>query len=211
MKNLYLFITCLISLSGFGQYNIIADKDNTHPEYDRGTARTAYILNFVVTPGNNSNEITWNGTQEQETRKYIIEYSNNGRDFLTAGEMMVTPGKPYMLRHYFNNEKPLLYRIRTEHLNGKYFYSNALPVIVAGISPIELHPTIVTGNVINLNAAIPVEKVILLTGSGEQVYSQALNGRSDYISFAIPQVSRGMYYAVFYGKGWKTTEKIIIQ
>jgi len=211
MKNIYLFISCLISLSTFAQQNIISDVDNTHPEFDRATARTAFIRNFVVQPGNNSNEITWNGAEEQETRKYIIEYSLNGRDFLTAGEMLVSPGKTYSLHHYYNNEKPLLYRIRTEQMNGKYFYSNSLPVILSGVSPVEVYPTIITGNVINMNAAIPVERIILLSGNGDQVYSQALNGRSDYISIAIPQVSRGMYFAVFYGKGWKSTEKIIIQ
>jgi hypothetical protein len=211
MKNLYLLISCLISLSTFSQYNIIADKDNTHPEFDKATAQTAYITNFAIRPGNNSNEIIWNGIQEQETRKYIIEYSNNGRDFLTAGEMLVSPGKPYTLHHYYNTETPLVYRVRTEQLNGKYFYSSPLPVIVSGVSPVEVYPTIITGNVINANAAIPVEKVIILSGNGDQVYLRAFDGKSDYISFAIPQLSRGMYYAVFYGRGWKSTEKIIIQ
>ena len=206
-----LIFAAIISVRSYAQQNIIADVDNTHPDVDRIVARTAWVSNFTVCEGNNYNDISWSAIDEQETRKYIVEYSVNGVDFLTAGEA-VASNKPYLIRHYFNNEQPMLYRLRTEQLNGKYFYSN--PVAVngpVGVAPLELYPTIVTGNFFNVNAALPVDKLIIVSENGAQVYSKQMDGKKDYIPVAIPSLGHGTYFVVFYGRSWKTTKKIIIQ
>jgi hypothetical protein len=201
---------CCISPHANAQYHVIADKDNTHPELDRVSARRAVITSLSVREENNSNEVNWTAIQEEEVRKYIIEYTVNGRDFKTAGEMMAN-GKPYQLKHHFNYEQPLLYRIRAEQMNGKYFYSNPVPVIGGPTSLVEVYPTIITGNTINMNASLPVEKLIISTANGQQVFTKTLGGQRDFISLVIPQLSGGMYFVTFYGPGWKTTGKIIIR
>jgi hypothetical protein len=206
-----LLFAALITLRSASQQNIIADVDNTHPQVDRYTARTAWVANFSVHEGNNCNEITWSAIDEQETRKYIVEYSMNGIEYLTAGEV-VASNKPYMIRHYFNNEQPAFYRLRTEQLNGKYFYSNPVAVTgPVGFSPLEVYPTIVTGNFFNVNASLPVEKLVIVSENGTQVYTKAMDGKKDYIPVAIPSLGSGIYFVVFYGRYWKTTRKIIIQ
>src|SRR6186997_918249 len=103
----FLFILAFcVSYNSPAQQNIIADKDNTHPRADLLAARPAMITGFSVREENNCSEISWTAAREEEVRKYIIEYSVNGSDFQTAGEMIAS-GKPYLLRHYYNYEHPM--------------------------------------------------------------------------------------------------------
>jgi hypothetical protein len=62
-----------------------------------------------------------------------------------------------------------------------------------------------------MNASLPVEKLIISTANGQQVFTKTLGGQRDFISLVIPQLSGGMYFVTFYGPGWKTTGKIIIR
>jgi hypothetical protein len=201
----------LFSLKGFAQQNIISDVDNTHPEFDRFMSRKAFITNFCILEGNNYNEIYWTADEESEVRKYIIEFSSNGYDFQSAGEV-VAANKPYVLKHYFNFDHPVMYRIRTEQLNGKYFYSDVQTVAAfAGTRAVEIYPTIIKGNTINVNAALPIEKITVVSNSGTQVYMKNIGGQRDLITLVLPQLSPGMYYMVMAGRNWRATEKFIVQ
>src|SRR5258708_35798336 len=87
--NVYIaIINCFgLSMSGYGQQYVIADKDNTHPEITLQTSLPALITRFNVQRANDYIEVAWATLREQDIRKYIIEYSNNGTDFHSAGEV----------------------------------------------------------------------------------------------------------------------------
>ena len=61
--------------SAYGQQNIIAGKGDTHPEItqQRYISAKVYSLNAVQMQG--YNEIKWAAVNEQDTRRYIVEYS----------------------------------------------------------------------------------------------------------------------------------------
>jgi hypothetical protein len=205
------FILLFTAVPAFTQQNIIAGVDNTHPEFDRLRAEKPIVTQFIVTVGNNCNEIRWAAVQEKEVRKYIVEFTTDGVNYQTAGEMAAS-NKPYLLKHYFNYEHPILYRIRTEQLNGLLFTSESIPANAYGDTRlVEIYPTIVTGNTLNMNAGAPVEKVNIISGNGVQVYEKSLGGQRDKITFVVPSLQSGMYFVVISGNYWKTTEKIIVQ
>jgi hypothetical protein len=203
-------INCLgLSLSAYSQQYVIADKDNTHPEITLQISLPALITRFTVQRQNDYAEVLWSTLREQDIRKYIIEYSVNAIDYETAGEVMAHNGV-YAFKYRLPVIRPAIYRIKMELLNGKYFYSTGVILDGIDISPVQIYPTIVQGNTVNVNAYWPVERINIFSGSGQQVFAQDINGERDYMAIIIPLLGKGIYWMNFYGHGWKTTSKFIV-
>jgi len=201
----------LFSASVFGQPELIADKNNTRPEITREFTSPAMITSFTAVRNNGYNDIQWTSRGEQETRKFIVEYSLNGVDFQSAGEALATPAGIYQLKHQTFEMAPLLYRVRTEDLNGKYYYSRNVLLDGIALSPVKIYPTIITGNVVNVISEFPVERIAVYAGNGNQVYTQDVNGKAEYMAVTLPaSLSKGLYLMNFTGQGWKTTTRFII-
>ena len=78
---------------------MIADKDNTRPETKASTEKPVFIRSLVAKKWNGYNEIQWVATHDEDTRKFIVEYSTNGIDFQSAGEKLVSNNQDYLLHH----------------------------------------------------------------------------------------------------------------
>jgi hypothetical protein len=154
------------------------------------------------------NEIEWGALNDPGTSKYIIEYSVNGTDYQTAG--VISPGSPYAFKHYMNDNRPVLYRLRVEQLNGKYYYSGSIALNGESISPVKVYPTIVQGYHLNLISAWPVERITITRQDGSVAFIKDLNGQKDYISLNIPVLGKGMYFLTTFGSRWTDTDKILI-
>ncbi len=207
LASILLFSTCTPALA---QQHIIADKDNTRPDINNTVSQPAFINSFSVQKGNGYNEIRWSALREQETRSYVVEYSTNGVDFQSAGEVLVNNTAAYSLKHVTSDTRAAVYRVRISQLNGRSVYSESMFVGGDIFSPVSFYPTIVTGNTINLNATWPVERMVIVSTNGSQVFAKDLNGVTERIPVVIPSLGKGIYFMSFYGTGWKTTEKFII-
>jgi hypothetical protein len=130
-------------------------------------------------------------------------------DFQSAGEM-ITGRASYLLKHTLLDNRPILYRIRAEQLNGKYF--NSAPVLLQGdgVEPVQIYPTIVNGNTVNINAFWPVERVHIYTMSGSQVLVKDIGGLSGRMTVGLPAMGKGTYLMTFYGNNWKSTTQFIL-
>jgi hypothetical protein len=202
------FTLCFFKASS--QQYIIADKDNTHPEIKTRDAEAGFITRLSAERANGYNEISWTAFRENDVRKYIIEYSTNGVDFQSAGEVISGTGS-YTFKHHLLDNGPAIYRIKMEQLNNRFFYSPGIVLLGANLSPVKIYPTIVQGNMININASWPVEKINVYSSNGAQVFSKDLNGQSEHISLVLPSLSPGTYWMAFQGRGWRTTEKFMMQ
>jgi len=211
-KSTYVLLVLIISFccsSASAQQYVIANKDNTHPEISDLTTAPAFINSFAVQKLNGYNQISWTARREDDTRKYIVEYSLNGIDYESAGEMLAGKGA-YTFKHVIADPRPMIYRIKLEQSNNKFFYAGGLISDGVSISPVQIYPTIIHGNTINVNAYWPVERIVISSGNGAQVYAKDINGQRDLIPIVIPSFGKGMYWITFYGNGWKTTEKFIV-
>lgn len=191
------------------QQYVIADKDRTRTDINISTATLAQITSFSAIKLNGFNEIKWSAVSEQDTRRFIVEYSTDGISFQTASEMTPVDGV-YELKHHIFDTRPLLYRIRIEKIDGRFFNSANLLLDGIAVSPIQLYPTAIKGNMVNINASFPVESAKITSLDGSQVFQKNIGGVSGYIPIAIPTVGKGMYFMTFYGNGWQATEKILI-
>jgi len=195
--------------SACSQQNIIADKDNTRPETKERLMTPAKITSFAASRGNGYNDIQWMASYEEDTRRFIVEYSKDGVNFQTAGEAMPLTGN-YSLKHHIFSDGPLIYRIRMEKKDGKYF--NSSPFLLEGIDipPVKIYPTAVEGNLVNVNAVFPVQRINISSTDGRQVYAQDMGGVSGYSRITIPPLNKGMYLLTCYGNGWTSTSKIVV-
>ncbi|MEO5564939.1 MAG: hypothetical protein ABIR18_15940 [Chitinophagaceae bacterium] len=193
----------------FAQQYFVSNDANTYSQRDAsGNISPVTITSFAAFKGSGYNEITWGSLQESGISKFIVEYSWNGTDYISAGE--INPVPPYSFKHYMNDNRPVLYRLKAEQSNGKFSYSNSIALKGIQQSPVKVYPTILTGNQVNVNASWPVERIGVTSQNGTEVYIKVLNGQTDYITLAIPSLNKGMYFVTCYGKGWRTTDKILV-
>jgi hypothetical protein len=218
MKQIFLqYIKGTLLIAGFsiimnvayGQQHIIADKDETHPEIKNQQYSAAKIFSFSASQMNGYNEIQWTAAAEQDTRKFIVEYSVDGVNYQSAGELSPLDGV-YQLKHYTSDARTFLYRIRMEKKDGRFF--NSSPFLLNGIDarPVKLYPTIVEGNTVNLQMYLPVHRINIISLDGKQVMQKDIGGNIGFNQLAIPVLSRGQYLITFYGNGWQSTEKFMI-
>jgi len=208
-------LTAFISVSSlYGQQYVIADKDVTRPASNRETNSPAKFFSFTAVKYDGYNEVEWSSLSEQDIRKYIVEYSWDGINFQSAGEAAASKGiytnGIYQFKHYTQDSRPLLYRIRTEDLAGKFYYSPNILLDGIEVLPVKIYPAIITGNAVNIIAAFPVERITIFSTGGQQLFARDVNGERDYFSIDIPVLSKGMYWMAFYGRGWKSTAKFVI-
>ena len=195
--------------SAFSQQNIIADKDKTRPEMEIRTGIDARVIYFKATRMNSWNEIQWAALQEEETRRYIIEYSTNGIDYNTAGELTPSNGE-YLLKHRSLDARSFLYRLRVERNDGK-FYNLSIALLEGNDIPtVKIYPTMIEGSTINIASEFPVERINIYSTDGRLAFAKEMSGFKGTTQIVIPLLSTGTYWMNFYGSGWKSTSKFII-
>ena len=195
--------------SAYSQQNIIADKDKTRPDTEIKTSIDATIIFFKATRMDSWNEIQWAALQEEDTKRYILEYSTNGIDYRTAGEVIPLNGE-YLLKHPTVDKRSFLYRIRAERNDGKFYNLRVALLEGNDIPAVKIYPTMIEGNTINIDAGLAVERINIYSSDGRQVFVKEMSGFSGTTQIVIPSLSKGMYWMNFYGSGWKSISKFII-
>ena len=195
--------------SAYSQQNIIAGKDDTHPEIAAQQYSAAKIYKFNAVQMHGYNEIQWSAVAEEDTRRFIVEYSSDGINYLSAGELTPLRGN-YSLKHYTLDSRTFLYRIKMEKKDGRFINSMSFLLGGVDIAPVKIYPTIVEGNTLNLRITFPVHRMNVISFDGKQVMAKDLGGIIGTTQVAIPVLSRGQYLATFYGDGWQSTEKFMI-
>ena len=195
--------------SAYSQQNIIAAKDDTHPEISAQQYMPAKIYRFGAVRMNGYNEIKWLAAAEEDIRRFIVEYSGDGINYQTAGELTPVAGD-YTLKHHILDSRTFLYRIRMEKKDGKFFSTASFLLGGIDIAPVKIYPTIVEGNTINLKMVLPVHRMSIISFDGKQMMAKDLGGIAGTTQVAIPVLNKGQYIVTFYGNGWQSTEKFMI-
>ncbi len=216
-KEILQFVKATALIAGFstlmntadGQQNIIDKKDDTHPEISAQQSLPAKIYQFSAVKMHGYNEIKWEAAAEGDTKKFIVEYSSDGINFLSAGEVTPVTGV-YTLKHHTLDSRTFLYRIRMEKKDGRFFNTGSF--LLGGIDarPVILYPTIVENHSVNLQMYLPVHRVNIISTDGKQVMQKELGGTSGFTQMSVPVLSKGTYLITFYGNGWQSTEKFMI-
>ena len=200
----------MFSVTSNAQYWHANNKDNTRPEVNKPFNSPLSLQNFTVVRNNGYNDIQWAASAERDTRTFMVEYSTDGIIYQTAGRAIITNNN-YVVRHNTLEVVPMLYRIRSDAGNGQTFYSKSLMLEGVSVEPVKIFPTAITGNVVNVVAYFPVERVTVLGTNGQQVHAVDLGGKTDNLTITVPSLAKGIYFMHFTGQGWKSSSKFIVQ
>lgn len=203
-----LTVLVLFSITVSAQQHIINQKDNTRPGISR-QYNNFNLASFNVIQYNGYNEVQWQVPENAGVNRYTVEYSFDGIRFL-PGEQVLANNGLYNYRHYIQDTRPLLYRIRSEDINGTLSYSGAILPKGVSLTPVQIHQNVVKGNVINITSQFPLERMIIVSNTGLQLFAKDINGQRDFIPIAIPSLDRGVYFVTFIGDGWKTTSRFVV-
>jgi len=213
----YLLKAALVMMTGcllhvfpvYSQQHIIANKDNTRPETTPHLTMPAKITSLKVVRFNGYNEIQWGAFGEQDTRRYIAEYSVDGVNYQTTGELIPFAGS-YQLKHYTTETRPIIYRLRIEKKDGSFYETDATLLSGTPESFVTIYPTTVQDDVINVTADFPAERAAIVGMEGQNIFSKELGGLTGSFTMAVPTLKKGVYWITFYGRGWTNTIPFLV-
>jgi glucose/arabinose dehydrogenase len=160
------------------------------------------------------NELKWTSASEQNTQKYIVEYSLDGRNYLPAGEVAAGSninGGSYSFKHYINNSGLIRYRLSMMDIDQSSRYSPIILISSSGSKELKIYPTIITNNSLQVLSGFEIQKIDVFTPDGKRVHTKDINGQSGYFSIPLPALQKGMYLVRLTGNGFGQTEKVFIQ
>jgi glucose/arabinose dehydrogenase len=171
------------------------------------------LTNFSGRTQTGFNELKWTTASEINIQKYTIEYSSNGRDFTSAGDVAAqyTSGGTYTYQHRIVNTITLFYRLKIVENDGRHSYSAVISLGKGNGAPVVVYPTVVSNGMLNIVSGDPVMQLDLYGTDGKRVFGKNINGQSGYMSVSLPSVSKGVYYLRISGRESQQTKKIIIQ
>jgi hypothetical protein len=152
------------------------------------------LTNFMVNiSGTNSCEIKWSSSQETEPVKYIIQRSNNGRDFT---DIVTINGLHQALNKYAytdlnvsNNTQ--FYRVKVVELSGHIFYSETSLVKTKAGNNLTVYPNpVIEGFKVTIPTQNLPANVQIMNAQGQIIYTQAINTGTTEIN---KQLATGIY------------------
>lgn len=208
------------NISGFGEgndgelYAISRSAGTLYSIIDVNAVLPVSLVRFTGSYFAGYNELKWTTVYEENTKKFIVEYSTNGRNYLPAGEVLSTlssSGDSYSFKHHTNNTGLLFYRLRIMDIDQSARYSPVISISSRGEAGIKLYPSVIANGVLQVNSGPSIEKIDLFSFDGRHVYSKLMNGVSGYFTIPLPALQKGMYLVRLTGKAFQQTEKIVIQ
>jgi hypothetical protein len=163
---------------------------------------------------NGYNELKWITESEENMDKYIIEYSTDGINYSTAGEVVSANNASrsiYLYRHITINTTNVYYRLKMSELNGTHKYSPVITIGPDNKTGVKIYPTSITNGLVNIISWQPVERVVITNTTGVQLFSKEMNGATGYFKIPIPALQKGLYIIRVSGKDFQQTEKVVVQ
>ncbi|MDB5257464.1 MAG: phosphoribosylformylglycinamidine synthase [Chitinophagaceae bacterium] len=171
------------------------------------------LTSFAVSGlSNHSALLRWTTASEENNKEFIVEKSNNGKDFTPIGS--VKAGTHLGMQEYdFTDEtvsEPLnYYRLKQVDIDGHFSYSP-----IKSLSNTERHLVSVSSNTIVTDLETPQEIYYLMTTSTGQLIEQGSYRAEAGITekkLLLPKLASGVYVVQLISQDISFSKKIIIQ
>ncbi len=159
------------------------------------------LTSFDARRSGTVNNLTWSTSQEQNTSRFAIERSTDGRSFSQIGEVAAA-GNSNVTRNYrFTDPSPVkginYYRLRILDLDNTFKFSDIKNVRNLGVSDLMIAPNPVQQSMkITVDADKAERAGITITDlSGKRIYNSNLNVLQGTNNFDIPvsNLAKGTY------------------
>jgi len=159
------------------------------------------------------NQLQWATSTEQNTARFIIEYSIEGRNYIRVGQVVASRninGSNYSFQHLVVTSGDAFYRLAIEEDNGKINYSPVVKVFGTE-RKIKIYPTVIRDGTVNIILNAPADKMQITNSTGGRVFEKNLKNVTGTSAIILPPLAKGIYWIqVISGNGVEKT-KIIIQ
>lgn len=181
-------------------------------------------MHLVALQNNGKVLLKWATAAEQNSRDFIVERSNDGRHFTTNIATLPAAGYSATPHDYSCYDMPgkltapgniLYYRVTETDNDGKYSYSNIVPVNIGGLAGVvQVYPNPATDVIhVSLPAAMAGATVSITNSEGKAVYVKRSPGLTASSSLNIPltSFSSGVYMVTVSANNTVLTYKIVKQ
>jgi glucose/arabinose dehydrogenase len=172
------------------------------------------LVNFTGKDLSGYNQLKWTTASEENTQKFIIEYSLPGGNYQVAGEVPATGnsnGSTYTFNHQISNDRVIKYRLHIVDIDASGKYSPVISLGGGNNTGIKLYPTVITSNSLQVISGPVIESIDIFTIDGKRVYSKTMNGASGYFTVPLPSLQKGMYLVKLRSEEFEKTERIVVQ
>ncbi|MDB5208135.1 MAG: Glucose/sorbosone dehydrogenase-like protein [Flavisolibacter sp.] len=159
----------------------------------------------------NANELRWITASEQNTAKFILEFSDDGNRYVTAGEVIASGnngGTSYSFTHAVTSSTALFYRLRIVERDGSSSYSSIVK-INGKENGYQVYPTIVRHGKLYINTNRIINSIQVVTSNGNLVFQKNTFTGAGLQTIQLPSLAKGMYVVRIIGKEI-ASEKIVI-
>lgn len=156
------------------------------------------ITGFTAEKSNESVLLKWYATQETNFKQYDIERSTDGSSFYRTGTVQ---GRNLVTYSFIDNNLPsastVYYRLKMIDIDGKFTYSNIVPVRINGnFSNALLYPNPTSDKlVIKLSGPLTEAANLSVTDlAGRMLMLQKVNGSQTVIDLDVSRLPAGRYF-----------------
>jgi hypothetical protein len=201
-----------IAYSGLNDFKVVAADGSRIDVTAGGTPLPLTLLSFTGRQSGDQNILTWQTTDETNTRNFEIDWSADGNVFSPIGTVDAAGNfKASLTYHYTHEPAPLgndFYRLKTIDLDGHFTFSSIVQLTVTGQgSLLAVWPNPVLDGALNIR--VPVTTTLPMTWSlydadGRSPLKGVLTQYSQTVD--ISRLGRGAYTLKF-GDG--TVRKLV--
>jgi hypothetical protein len=166
---------------------------------------------MVNISGTGSCEIKWSSSQETEPVKYVIQRSNNGRDYI---DIVSITGLHQALNKYaytdlYTNNSTQFYRVKVVELSGNIFYSETSLVKTKAGNNVTIYPNpVIDGFKVTIPSQNLPANVQIMNAQGQIIYTQVINTATTEIN---KQLAKGIYAVKVVSKNKEASTQTIIK
>lgn len=159
------------------------------------------LLHFDARRNGSVNKLTWNTSWEQNSSRFIIERSTDGRNFTPLGYVQAAGTSTGQRNYNYTDLAPQkginYYRLKMEDQNNSFRYSEIRNIRNLGVSDMQITPNPVVDNLKIQVDAVQAGTAILYINdlSGKKIYQESLNLASGLNNLVISAatLARGTY------------------
>jgi hypothetical protein len=126
----------------FGGYNMGTDNFNDLWQFNPSVILPLERIVLSGSKRNNGHQLVWETTGEENISRFIVERSNNGTDYITAGTVP-SAGNGNNRYTYTDNNLPAVtsyYRVQVVGNNGEVYYSSVVKLHTAIAATMYVYP-----------------------------------------------------------------------
>lgn len=166
-------------------------------------------VNFSATALQKDVQLKWQTANESDCKKYIIERSNNGNQFIAIGEVVCNNNNSstYKYTDVQPGHGTWYYRIRQQDTDGSFTYTAVRKVNLQHVATIKLYPN-PANNALRISQLQSKASIVVYDAAGKQIAQYLATGSS--IDISVAHLSNGHYTIHIVQPTGNTQHKLII-